>query len=51
VTTPQQIEIPPPSLDDVLYRKDEGFAWVTLNRPVVHSPPLVLGAGASGGRR
>jgi enoyl-CoA hydratase len=35
VTTPQQIEIPPPSLDDVLYRKDQGFAWVTLNRPVV----------------
>lgn len=35
MTTPQQIEIPPPSPDDVLYRKDEGFAWVTLNRPVV----------------
>ena len=30
-----QPEIPPPSLDDVLYRKDDGFAWVTLNRPVV----------------
>jgi enoyl-CoA hydratase len=29
------VPIPPPSLDDVLYRKDEGFAWVTLNRPVV----------------
>lgn len=35
MTTPQQIEIPPPSPNDVLYRKDEGFAWVTLNRPVV----------------
>ena len=35
MTAPTQPEIPPPSLDDVLYRKDEGFAWVTLNRPVV----------------
>lgn len=31
----QQIEIPPPSLDDVLYRADGEIAWVTLNRPVV----------------
>jgi len=35
VTTPNQIEIPPPSLDDVLYEKGEGYAIVTLNRPVV----------------
>jgi enoyl-CoA hydratase/carnithine racemase len=31
----QEIEIPPPSLDDVLYEKREGWALVTLNRPVV----------------
>lgn len=35
MTASTQPEIPPPSLNDVLYRKDEGFAWVTLNRPVV----------------
>ena len=35
MTTPQQIEIPPPSLDDVLYEKRESFAVITLNRPVV----------------
>ncbi|HZU78222.1 MAG TPA: enoyl-CoA hydratase/isomerase family protein [Dehalococcoidia bacterium] len=35
--TTQPFEIPPPSLDDVLYEKDEGFAWVTLNRPVVRN--------------
>jgi enoyl-CoA hydratase len=35
MTAAAQPEIPPPSPDDVLYRKDEGFAWVTLNRPVV----------------
>jgi len=35
MTTQQQIEIPPPSPDDVLYRKEESVAWVTLNRPVV----------------
>ena len=35
MTAPQQPEIPPPSLDDVLYEKDEGFARVILNRPVV----------------
>lgn len=35
MTTPQGIEIPPPSLDDVLYEKDEGFARIILNRPVV----------------
>jgi enoyl-CoA hydratase len=29
------LPIPPPSLDDVLYRKGDGFATVTLNRPVV----------------
>ena len=27
--------IPPPSLDDVLYEKREGYAVITLNRPVV----------------
>jgi enoyl-CoA hydratase len=30
-----QIEIPPPSLDDALYEKREGWALITLNRPVV----------------
>lgn len=35
MTASQQIEIPPPSPDDVLYRKDGEIAWVTLNRPVV----------------
>ncbi len=35
MTTPQQIEIPPPSPDDVLYEKRETFAVITLNRPVV----------------
>ncbi|MHB8576877.1 MAG: enoyl-CoA hydratase/isomerase family protein [Dehalococcoidia bacterium] len=35
MTVPQQPEIPPPSLDDVLFEKDESFAWITLNRPVV----------------
>ncbi len=35
MTTPQQIEIPPPSLDDVLFEKRETFAVITLNRPVV----------------
>ncbi|MGH2588416.1 MAG: hypothetical protein ACRDJE_26140 [Dehalococcoidia bacterium] len=35
MTAPQPIEIPPPSPDDVLYRKDGDIAWVTLNRPVV----------------
>jgi enoyl-CoA hydratase len=35
MTTPNQVEIPPPSLDDVLYEKREGWALVTLNRPVV----------------
>ena len=34
MTTP--IEIPPPSLDDVLYEKKEGgYAVITMNRPVV----------------
>lgn len=33
MTTP--IEIPPPSLDDVLYEKRDNWALVTLNRPVV----------------
>lgn len=35
MTSPQQIEIPPPSPDDVLYEKRETFAVITLNRPVV----------------
>lgn len=35
MTNPQPIEIPPPSLDDVLYEKRENFAVITLNRPVV----------------
>jgi len=35
MTTPQQIEIPPPSLDDVLYEKRDVVAIITLNRPVV----------------
>lgn len=29
------VEIPPPSPDDVLYRKDGSTGWITLNRPVV----------------
>src|SRR5688572_27866661 len=35
MTQPNQVEIPPPSLDDVLYEKREGWALITLNRPVV----------------
>ncbi|MFN0147725.1 MAG: enoyl-CoA hydratase/isomerase family protein [Dehalococcoidia bacterium] len=35
MTSPQQIEIPPPSLDDVLYERREDHAVITLNRPVV----------------
>ncbi len=30
-----QPEIPPPSLDDVLFEKGDGYGVVTLNRPVV----------------
>ncbi len=35
MTSPNQIIIPPPSLDDVLYERRENFAVITLNRPVV----------------
>ena len=35
MTTPNQVEIPPPSLDDVLYEKRHSHALITLNRPVV----------------
>lgn len=34
MTTPQP-EIPPPSLDDVLYERRDDYAVITLNRPVV----------------
>ena len=40
MTSPQQIEIPPPSPDDVLYEKRETFAVITLNRPVVKGTVL-----------
>ncbi len=35
MTSPQEIEIPPPSLDDVLYERKDNYAIITLNRPVV----------------
>ncbi|MFN8555837.1 MAG: enoyl-CoA hydratase/isomerase family protein [Dehalococcoidia bacterium] len=35
MTTPEQVEIPPPSPDDVLYERRGAIGWVTLNRPVV----------------
>jgi enoyl-CoA hydratase/carnithine racemase len=35
MTSPQQVEIPPPSPDDVLYEQRESFAVIRLNRPVV----------------
>lgn len=36
MTTPsQQPEIPPPSLDDVLFEPHDDYAVITLNRPVV----------------
>jgi enoyl-CoA hydratase/carnithine racemase len=33
--TPDGQEVPQPSDNDVLYEPDDGFAWVTLNRPLV----------------
>ena len=33
--TPDGQEVPPPSENDVLYEPDAGFAWITLNRPLV----------------
>ena len=33
--TPDGEEVPQPSDDDVLYQPGEGFAWITLNRPLV----------------
>src|SRR5689334_16737835 len=33
--TPDGIPVPPPSLDDVLFREQDGIGWITLNRPVV----------------
>lgn len=35
MTTPAPIEIPPPSLDDVLFEARDRIGFVTLNRPVV----------------
>ena len=35
MTAAQQPEIPPPSLDDVLFERKGKIGWVTLNRPVV----------------
>jgi enoyl-CoA hydratase/carnithine racemase len=35
MTSPQQVDIPPPSLDDVLYESRDGYGIITLNRPVV----------------
>lgn len=35
MTASQPVEIPPPSPDDVLYRREGEIAWITLNRPVV----------------
>jgi len=33
--TPDGQEVPQPSDNDVLYERDDGFAWITLNRPLV----------------
>ncbi len=35
MSAPNPIEIPPPSLDDVLFAERDGIGWITLNRPVV----------------
>ena len=33
--TPEGDQVPFPSDNDVLYKKDDGFAWITLNRPLI----------------
>ena len=33
--TPDGLEVPAPSENDVLYEREDNFAWITLNRPLV----------------